>query len=176
MKVTAGEVLTALNIPASDYNPGDVFNLYVLTTKNGKTTRSIAAFPIPVVCYFEPSMLVGKFDFESTDWDAAGSITMVADPGDPYKIYMDGYPEAEGLTTGNGNRIVLNINPNNFTVKGDKVVLASDLSEWGLPYHDYAYEAISGTYNACDDTYTVTFAITVAEGSFGNNVFVFKRK
>jgi hypothetical protein len=175
VKVTAGEVLAALNIPVSDYNLGDVFNLYVLTTKNGRTTRSVASFSIPVICYFAPSMLVGAFDFESTDWEVAGSVTMEADPDDPYKIYINGYPEAEGLTTGNGNRIVLNVNPNNFSVKGEKVILADDLSEWGLPYHNYSYEAIAGTYSACDEAYTITFAITVTEGSFGNNVFVFKR-
>lgn len=175
LKVTASEVLTALNMSVDDYKLGETFNLYVLTTKNGVTTRSVQAFTITVVCYFDASMLVGSFNFVSADWEVSGKVTMVADANDPYKIYIDGYPEAEGLTTGNGNRIELNVNPNNFKISGPKVILADNLAEWGLTYHDYAYEVISGSYSACDDAYSVTFAITVSEGSFGNNVFTFTR-
>jgi len=173
--ITANEILQALNISANDYNLGDVFSLYILTTKNGKTTRSIAAFTIPVVCYFDPSMLVGNFDFISEDWDEGGSVTMVADPDDPYKIYIDDYPEVVGLT-GNGKRIELNVNPNNFRVTGSKTIIADDLSEWGLPYHDYAFQLVAGTYSACDDVYSITYAITVREGSFGNFTFIYTRK
>ena len=175
LKVTASEVLSALSIPASDYHLGDVFNLYVLTTKNGKTTRSTAAFSITVVCYFDPSMLVGVFDWVSDDWEEDGTVTLAADPNDPYKIYITDYAQSEGLS-GNGNQIVLNVNPNNFRVSGPKTIIADDLSEWGLPYHNYAYEPVAGTYSACNNAYTITFSITVSEGSFGNNVFIFTKR
>lgn len=174
VKVTATEVLNALKMPVSDYKLGETFNLYILTTKGGVVTRSVATFPIAVVCYFDPVMLLGSFDFKSDDWGVAGSVTMVADANDPYKIYIEGYPQAEGLT-GNGNRITLNVNPSNFSITGPKVVLADNLAEWDLTYTNYAYEPVSGKYSACDDAYTVTFAISVAQGSFGNNVFTFKR-
>ena len=175
LKVTANEVLTALGISASDYNLGDIFSLCVVTTKNGKTTRSPAAFTIPVVCYFDPSMLVGVFDYVSDDWGEAGTITIVADPKDPYKVYLDGYPQSEGLE-GNGNRIELNINPNNFKVTGPATILAANLAEWGLPnYLNYTFTPVAGSYSACDDMYEITFFISVNVGNWGNNVFIFTR-
>jgi len=174
LKVTANEVIQALKMPLSEYKTGDNFNLYVLTTKDGKTTRSKAAFTIPVMCYFDPSMLVGKFDWVSDDWGENGTVNLEADPANPYKIYITDYAQSEGLT-GNGNRIVLNVDPDNFSITGPKVIISNDLSEWGLSYHDYAYEPVSGSYKACDDAYTVIFSITVKEGSFGNNVFIFTR-
>jgi len=174
LRVTAAEVLKALNIPVSSYKTGDTFYLYVLTTKNGQTTRSTAAFVIPVMCYFDPSMLVGKFDWASDDWGEEGTVNLVADPANPYKIYIADYAQSEGLA-GNGNRIELNVDPDNFKVSGPAVIISDDLSEWGLPYHNYAYQPVAGTYSACDDAYTITFAITVKEGSFGNNVFFFTR-
>ena len=174
LKVTADEVLKTLNIPVNDYKLGDIFNLCVLLTKDGKTTRSKAAFSIPVVCYFDPSMLVGMFDWVSDDWGEEGEGMMVADPNNQYKIYFD-MAKSEGLS-GNGKKIELNVNPNNFKVTGPKVIISDDLSEWGLPYHDYAFEPIAGSYSACDNQYTITFAISVKEGSFGNNVFIFTKR
>jgi len=175
-KVTAREVLTALGISANDYHLGDVFTLSVLTTKNGKTTRSPASFTINVVCYFDASMLIGDFDWVSDDWDESGTITITADPNDPYKVYMD-MASSEGLTTGNGKKIELNINPNNFRITGPKSIIADNLAEWGLPnYRDYAFTPVAGSYSACDDMYNITFEITVSAGSWGNNVFIFTRK
>ena len=176
VQVTASEVISALGISASDYNLGDIFTLYVLTTKNGKTTRSVAGFQIPVVCYFDTSMLVGVFDYESDDWGEAGTATFVADPDDPYKIYLEGYPESEGLT-GNGNRIELNINPNNFRVTGPAVVIADNLAEWDMAsYLDYTFTPISGIYSACDETITVTFDIKVSAGGWGGFEFIFTKR
>ena len=170
--VTAREVLTALNISESDYNLGDVFNLYILTTKNGKTTRSIASVGIPVVCYFEPSMLVGNFDFVSYSWDEEGSVTIEADPDDPYKVFIHGLAEAQGLD-GNGNGIELTMNPNNFSISGVKSVIAD--SGWG-GYTNIAFQATTGTYSACDEVYTISFAISCDQGGFGTYVFYFTRK
>ena len=179
LKVTATQVIQALGIQTDDYQTGDICNLAILTTKNGKTTRSIANFDIPVVCYFEPSMLVGSFDFTSDDWGTAGSVTITADPADPYKVYInqDGIIQSEGLSNGNGNPIELDINPNNFKVSGPKTVIAPDLSDFDMgDYHNYAYTPVAGMYSACDDTYTITFYIDSDLGGWGNNVFVFTRK
>ncbi|GHT20611.1 hypothetical protein FACS189429_8760 [Bacteroidia bacterium] len=174
--ITANEIIDALGINAGEVVVGDVFYLYILTTKNGKTTRSTAAMAIPVTCEFDTALSTGTYNFESSDWEISGSVVLEADPANPYKIYINGYPEAEGLTTGNGNRIELNINPNTFNISGPKVVLAADLGEWGMAdYTNYAYAPVAGTYSSCDGTYTVVFAITVDQGSFGNNVFVFTR-
>ena len=172
--VTAREVLSALNIPDSDFKAGDVFNLFVLTTKNGKVTRSIASVGVPVVCYFEPSMLVGKFYYISGSWGEEGEVTLEADPDDPYKIYIDGMAETQGLTSA-GNKLELNFNPNNFSLSGPRVVVSDDLSPWGLSYTAYAYTPVSGTYDSCEESYTVTYGITVSAGSYGNFMFKFTK-
>ena len=174
LKVTAAEILSALNIPVSDYNLGDVYYLYVLTTRGGQTTRSLAAFPIPVVCYFEPSMLIGNFHYVSDSWEEEGDVTFVADPDDPYKVYIEGYPESEGLP-GIG-KIELNLDPNNFKLSGPEVVIANDLSAWGVPAQDYIFRPVSGTYSACDNKYTVVFNISLSLwGNQGNYEFVFTK-
>ena len=171
LRVTASEVLTALNIPASDYNLGDMFYLYVLTTKDGKTTRSTAAFRIPVVCFFSPAMLTGNFYYVSESLEEEGSVTIAADPNDPLKVYISGMAETQGAV-GNGNRIELNVNPNNFNVSGPKTIIAGNI--WG--YTNYAYQAVAGSYSACDATFTINFSISVDQGSFGNFQFIFTRE
>ena len=176
LKVTATEVIQALGIPVSDYKLNDIFRLCILTTKSGKTTRSPAAFQVPVVCYFDPSMLVGSFDYVSEEWEEDGRVTLVADPDDPFKIYIDDYAEVIGLT-GNGNRIVLNVNPNNFKVSGPKIIIADNLEEWGIPSpNSYAFEPVAGSYSACDEKYTITFNISLSNwGNQGNYVFIFTK-
>lgn len=181
LKITAAQVIQALNI--NDYQTGDVYNLYVLTTKDGITTRSIAAFSIPVNCYFDPSMLVGDFHYYSDpdNWDEDGFVTIVADPDDPYKVYIeqDGIMQAEGLTNGNGNSIELDINPKNFKVSGPKTVIAPDLSDWDYSFlHNYAFQPVAGSYSSCNDAYTITFDITCSEGAVfgGPFLFTFTRK
>ena len=175
LRVTAREVLSALNIPDNDFLAGDVFNLYVLTTKNGRTTRSIAAVGIPVVCYFAPSMLVGNYYYISESWGEEGDVVLEADPNDPYKIYVSGMAETQGLE-GNGNKLELNFNPNNFGITGPRVVISDDLSPWGLPYTAYAYAPVSGKFDSCEQSYIITFNITVSAGDYGNYAFVFTKK
>jgi hypothetical protein len=176
LKVTATEMIQALGISPADVEVGNTFYLYVLTTKNGLTTRSKAALAINVTCEFEPALSTGAYNFESSDWEVSGNVTLEADPDNPYRIFITDYPEAEGLTNVTGNRIELIINPNTFNVSGPAVILAEDLAEWGVPtYRDYTYEPVSGTYNSCNGSYTVVFSITVSAGPFGNNRFIFTR-
>jgi hypothetical protein len=130
----------------------------------------------PVACPFVPTLTVGTYAFKSTDWGVAGDVNLVADPANPYKIYINGYPQAEGLT-GNGNRIALTIDPITYSVSGSAVVLADNLAEWNQPsYTHYTYEVISGNYNSCDGSYNVVFKIYVDQGGWGNNSFTFTRK
>ena len=176
LQVTATEVIQALSIPVNDYNVGDIFDLIVLTTKNGKTYYTSATVRIPVVCYFDTDMLVGVFDYESDDWGEAGTITLVADPNDPYTVYLDGYPQSEGLT-GNGNRISLTVNPDNFRVTGPATILADDLAEWGIPsYRNYTMEPVAGSYSACTNQYVISFFISCSAGNWGNNEFIFTKR
>ena len=173
-RVTASEIVTALNISASDFLAGDIFYLYLTTTKNGTLTRT-KGVSIPVVCFFDPSMLVGDFYYESTSWGEAGDVFLEADPDDPYKIYVDGIPESQGLT-GNGNKLVFIFDPNNFNVSGPRVIFADSLAEWDLPYTGHAYQPVSGKYDSCEKAYVITFAITVDQGGWGNFSFTFKKQ
>ncbi|MDR1654143.1 MAG: hypothetical protein LBS01_10970 [Prevotellaceae bacterium] len=173
--VSATETMSALGLTENDVHLGDAFDVTVITDVDGLVTRSLhAAISVSVACALDPALTVGSYKAESADWAFAGAVTLEADADDPNKIYINGYPQAEGLS-GNGNRIELNINPNTWAVTGPAVVLADDLSEWGLPYTNYTYEPKGGSYNSCDGSYTVTFAIYVDQGSFSNNVFVFTR-
>ena len=179
LKVTATQVINALGIPESDYKLGDIFNLAVLTTKDGRTTRSIQTFNIPVNCYFDLSMLTGTFDYNSDDWGIAGSVTITADPSNPYIVFIkqDGIIQGEGLSNGNGKPIELDINLNNFKVTGPKSVIAPDLSDFGMGgYTNYYYSVVSGSYSACDNGYDITFLIGVDQGDWGNNEFTFTKR
>jgi len=172
LRVTASEVLSALGL--SGYDLGDAFFLYVLTTKNGVTTRSGAAFAIPVVCFFEPAMLVGTFDCESEeDWgeENGNPVTIVADPNDPYKVFIHGMAEVHGVAS-NGNGIELNMNPDNFNVSGPVCIWAASI--WG--YSNIRFQAVAGNFSACDQRFTITFRANVDQGGFGDYVWWFTRR
>jgi len=168
--VTAYEILQLLGIDASEVQLGDVFDIAVVTVVNGVTTRSMAAVRANVTCELDNSLTVGAYKFESSDWEEAGDVTLIADEDDPNIIYVDGYAGSIALTP-NGNKITMVINPNTFAITGPKVAVCDEA--WG--YHNLSYEAKGGTYNSCDGTYTVTFGISVDEGSFGSYGFTFRR-
>ena len=174
--ITAAEFITALGIPESDYNLGDNYYLYVLTTQNGKIYRSGTRISLPVLCPFETEMLVGRFYFIDEDGED-GYVTIEADPKDPYKVYIKGMAEAQGLT-GNGNPIELNVNPSNYSVTGPKTIIAANVLEWGFPYTNLAFEPIgnNNNFNACDNSYTIVFELTVNAGSWGGIEFVFTKE
>ena len=177
MKVTATEIIQALGISPGDVKVDDTFYLYVLTTKNGMTTRSTAAMAINVTCEFDAKLTVGEYTFESASWGVSGKVTLEADPVDQYKIYFVGTPlaEADGLSSGTGNKIELIINPNSFKISGSKVIVADDVADWGDPYTNIAYQPASGSYSSCDGTFNVNFAISVDQGGFGTFGFTFKK-
>ena len=180
IQVTATEVLQALRLSPDEVSSGDVFFLYVLTTKNGLTTRSTAAIAINVTCEFDPVFTVGKYNFESADWGISGTVTFEADPDDPYKIYFDAFPlaEADGLSTGTDNKIELIISPNSFGISGSSVIVATSTAEWGASYNydNLAYEPIAGSFNSCNGTFSVDFDISVDQGGWGASTFIFTKQ
>jgi len=132
------------------------------------------------LCDFNPSMLVGKFDYASEDWAEWGSLTLEADPDDPYKIYILGIPTEldEGEPEWNGNKIELTIQPwvegagmTELSLSGPKTIVSDET--WG--YDDLAFEAVSGSYSICQGTYTINFRISVAQGSWGVFEFIFSK-
>jgi len=66
--------------------------------------------------------------------------------------------------------LVMHIDPATYAVTADKTVIASDY--WG--YTNGAFEG-TGTYNSCDGSYVMKYAISVEEGDFGTFTFVFTR-
>jgi len=132
-------------------------------------------------CEFEPSMLAGTFSYYSDpdNWNESGTVTLTADPNDPYKVYInqDGIMEAEEIGNGNGNAIELNINPSDFSITGPKTIIAPDLSDWGMAsYTNYYFTPVRGSYSVCDKVYTITFLIGVDQGTWGNMMFTFTPK
>jgi|GEM_PF-2240004 len=134
------------------------------------------------LCEFEESMLVGTFNYVSppSEWYESGVLTLTADPGDPYKIYIQGIP-SEGLTW-NGTPIVLNVQPyapglTDLSLSGPKAVVADDLGEWGYPYYtNFAFEAVSGSFNVCSGAYTIYFEITDDDPiPWGTYLFTFSK-
>lgn len=125
------------------------------------------------LCDFDVSMLVGNFNYGSEDWEEWGDLILEADPDDPYKVYILGIPSED--ITWNGNKIELIIDPEDLTVTGSAVVVADDTSEWGLPYHNLAFEPVSGVFDICSGEYIIDFKIFVTEGNFGTFEFIFNK-
>lgn len=166
--ITAVNAAQKLGLEIDDLVRGDVFDFELLITANGRTTRS-TPLVVPVACVYSTAMSTGSFHSVSADWNSEGDITLTADPDDPYKIYVSGLEEMEDLVEDLGP-LVMYIDPVTFAVTAPRKAIASDA--WG--YHNIAYEG-SGTFSTCDGTYTMVFEISVDEGSWGANAFVFTK-
>jgi hypothetical protein len=166
--ISALEAVQKLGITLDDLERGDVFDFELLITSGGRTTRS-TPLVIPVACAYNVNMSTGSFHSVSEDWNSEGDITITADPDDPYTVYVSGLEEMEGLVEDLGP-LVMHIDPITYAVTVPKKAIASDA--WGL--HDISYEG-SGTFSTCDGTYTMSFEISVVEGSWGANAFTFTK-
>jgi len=169
VSITLSEALDILGIALSDVQIGDVLIFEILTTKDGLTTRSIAAHPIPVVCVYEPALAYGSYRAVSGGWQVNGSVVVTPDPNDQYTIFVSGLARLDGLNEDRGP-LVMHINPSSFKVTADKTVVAT--SAFG--YHNLAY-AGTGTFNSCTGLYQMNFNITVDEGNFGTYAFTITR-
>jgi hypothetical protein len=167
--ISAADAAQKLGIELNDISNGDVFLFELVTTAYGITTRSSAVLAIPVACAYDVDLATGSYHVVGGDWGSEGNVTVTADAGDPYKIYVSGLEEIEGLTEDLGP-LVMYINPATYAVNVPKKAIASDA--WG--YHNIAYEGY-GTYSSCDGSYAMIFTITVVEGTFGTYEFTFTR-
>lgn len=166
---------------------GDYFKFYVnLTLEDGTVINgndpqyagnnsSVANLPgsslsviYTVACPLDPARMIGSYHSVSGDWASEGDITITADATDPNTIYVSGLETMEGLVE--IAPLVMHVNPLSYVVTADKTVLVP--LAWG--YHNLAYEG-KGVYNTCTGTYDMKFDITVTEGSFGTNGFIFTR-
>jgi hypothetical protein len=170
IKIISSDIIQKLGISEADIINGDIFTLEMVTTANGITTHSPAILRVVVSCAFQNSLATGSYHSVSSDWNSEGDITITADPVDPYKVYVTGLEEMEGLVE-DGGPLVMNIDPATYNVSVPAKIISSDA--WGYGSITYAGD---GVYNSCDGSYVMQFEITLdALGSQGINSFTFTR-
>jgi len=126
------------------------------------------------LCEFFPSMLVGSFNYVSDDWDEEGMAMLEADPEDPYKIHIL-HPLSEDITW-NENPLVINVDPETFSISGPKCVVIDNLAEWGMAaYTNYYLQAEEGEFDFCTGSYTITFILGCDQAVFGPYHYVLSR-
>jgi len=163
--ILSSDAAQRLGIALADIEKGDVFGFELLITEDGRTTRS-TPLAVPVACVYSTAMSTGSFHVNGGDWGSEGDITLTADAVDPYKIYVVGLEEIEGLVEDLGP-LVMYIDPVSFAVTVPRKAIASDA--WGM--HNIAYEG-TGTFSTCDGIYTMQFTISVDEGSWPTYSFL----
>jgi len=175
LKVTANEVVNALKMPLSDYKTGDNFNLYVLTTKNGRTTRSTAAFSISVVCALVLDDFVGTCTVTQDDWWGETpypvTVTKISDTQLSIAYLFNANADGFGDEV---NPLVITINPINYSVSFSKQILVPNSGDlwWGKPaYSNFYLSEGTGKIDACNLVISFTATAGVDAGSFGNMSF-----
>ena len=122
------------------------------------------------LCEFDESMLVGTFNYASEDWMEWGTVSLAADPDDPFTIYINGIP-TEDLDW-NETPIILHIDPVDYSISGPKAIVAEDA--WG--YGAIGFEALEGSFDICSGTYILILDITLDSlGSVGDYEFIFSK-
>ncbi len=177
VRISMKDAAAKLNIGLDKIKLGDILNVEIWTTSNGKVYQTSAAFNAGVVCPYFRDEIIGSYHSVSTDWNSEGDITITADPTDEFIVYVAGLEAIDGLNEDKGP-LKMTINKLNYSVTAVKTVLASSTLGWGPTqnYHNIAYEG-SGTLNTCNGTYEMNFTISVDEGVFGTNQkFTFTKK
>lgn len=165
--LTAPDIIAALGMDLGDVTGGDVFNIEVLTTNDGLTTRSNAALNVPVACVYDPLLPSGSYNAYSSEdfWNVDGIVTLAVDATYDTIIYVTGMAALDGLTEDLGP-LVMHIDTKTYEVTADKTVLAS--GAWG--YDNFFYEGY-GTFESCGGTFTMYFTIGVDQGTWGTFPF-----
>jgi hypothetical protein len=160
IRITSADAISKLGLTAEEISNGDLFTFELLITANGITTRSNSILNVSVACAFDPALTQGSYHVVSGDWGSEGSVTLAADPDDPYTIYVTGLQSIEGQNEDHGP-LPMHINPATFAVVADETLLASD-------YFGYGASTFKGTglYNSCDGSYVMNFEISI--GAYGS--------
>jgi hypothetical protein len=167
--VSLSDAAQKLGIALTDIKRGDVFDFELLITTGGRTTRS-TPLTIPVACVYSVSMSTGSYHSVSADWNSEGDITLTADADNPYKIYVSGLEEMEGLVEDLGP-LVMHIDPITYAVTVPQKAICSEA--WG--YGSISYSG-NGVYSSCDGGYVMYFDISLGSlGSVGTYGFTFTR-
>lgn len=165
VKIKAKDAAAKLGIGINEIILGDIINVEIWTTSNGKTYQTSAVFNAAVVCAYNPVFVSGSYHAVSASWGSEGDVTITVDPTDQFTVYVSGLETIEGLVEDKGP-LKMKINKLNYAVTAEKAVIAS--VAWD--YHNIAY-AGTGTLNTCSGTYEMMFTISVDEGGFGNHAF-----
>lgn len=173
INLPAEKVLAVFNLNEDDVKVDDFFLVQVVTSNGGISTRSRASLKVFVTCEFDSDLTVGSYHVISEDMGTEGDVTLTADPDNPYLIAVEGLFEMEG---GEPNDVVLylTINPNNFSVNHDKTLMGVT-DPFGEGYGNYTFSPSSGMYKSCTGTFEMAFAVSVNEGSFGVNKYIFTK-
>ncbi len=163
IKITAPEILAALKISESDVSLGTSFYIYVITTSQEISTRSLAYVQIKLPCAYDPSLSNGSYAVIST-WYATvvGKISIAIDETDPYIVYVSGLEVTggEGLVEDNGP-LKMVIDPATFNVTVENQIISSDA--WGSgPIY---YEG-TGSFNSCEGSYNMAFTISIPDANY----------
>jgi hypothetical protein len=170
VRILASDAAQKMGIALADIVNGDIFTFVLCPTVNGKTYHSSAVLSVPIACAYDVALATGSYHSVSADWASEGNITLTADPDDPYKIYVTGLEEMEGLVEDLGP-LVMYINPATFNVSVPEKAIASEA--WG--YGAISYSG-TGVYSSCDGSYSMDFNISLASlGSLGIYGFTFTR-
>lgn len=170
VRISSSDVAKKLGISLDQIANGDIFTFELLTMDNEVTTRSTAVLFVAVACGYDVNLATGSYHSVSPDWGSEGNITLTADPGDPYKIYVSGLEEIEGLVEDLGP-LEINIDPSTYSVTVPEKAISSEA--WGYGSISYAG---TGVYSSCDGAYTMYFDISLGSlGNVGKYGFTFTR-
>jgi hypothetical protein len=159
VRIASADVAQKLGIALNTIKNDDVFTFELLTLANGITTRSSAVLFVPVACGFNESLTVGSYQAVS-GWPSDNNVTITADPGDRYTLYITDLAVLDGVVEDLGP-FVIHINPATFEVTAEEKLLASD-------YFGYGGVTFSGSgvYNSCTGSYVLNIDISI--GSYGS--------
>jgi len=160
VRIISSEAIQKIGIATNDIQNGDIFTFELLTTAYGRTTHSNAVLSVPVACAYDVNLAEGSYHSVSADWASEGDITLIADADDPYKIYVSGLEEMEGLVEDQGP-LVMYIDPATYNVTVPEKVISSDA--WGFGAISYTGY---GVYSSCIGSYSMYFDISI--GSYGS--------
>ena len=63
--------------------------------RNVENAAAVTDIRIDVPCGFDPATVVGNYQAVSLDWGASGSVTITADPANPFIVYVAGLASME---------------------------------------------------------------------------------
>lgn len=183
--ITAAEILTALGLSSDEIELGSQISIYVMTTSDGVTTRSQAAFSIDIPCEFDATVTAGPYAVVCDGWGVDSDVTITADEADPYILYISGLAEADGCV-GNGNTMKVMIDPISYQLTGEteRTIVAANCGGWGAGYEvytNYSYTLKSGSFSTCEGSYEIVFELEYLYAgdadysSWGNLTFTFTR-